>query len=218
MTQKIKFNKNKKIALGLFLFFAFFIIQFYSTIENVFAATATDDIIVTLDVTAGITISAGADVTMSPNLGVASNSSIGSSSWTVRTNAVNGYSLTITSLTNPALKSGVNSFADYTEAVAGTPDVWSIASGDKEFGYSAFGTDTPTATWGTGASCGSGGVPTATLKFNGASTANDAIATRSTVTPTSGIATTICFAAEQKDVYAPSGTYTATITATALTL
>ena len=218
METKIKMNKNKKIIMALFLFLAFFIIQFYSTIENAFAVVSvTDDVIVTLQVDEGITITSPLDVTMSPNLGVSSNSSIGSASWTVKTNGVNGYSLTITSLTNPALQSGVNSFANYTETVAGTPELWSVPAGSKEFGYSAFGTDTP-ADWGTGSSCGSGGIPTATLKFNGTSTANDPIATRATVTPTSGIDTTICFAAEQDTIYAPSGTYTATITATAMTL
>ena len=209
---------NKKIltlsiSLTLFLF-----VQFYPIIETAIAATATDNVIVTLDVTTGITISDGANVTMAPNIGVASDSSIGSSSWIVRTNAVNGYTLAVKASSSPALVSGPNSFADYTETVLGTPEVWSVGVVAKEFGYSAYGTDTTTATWGTAASCGAAGIPAALQKYVGFQISDKTIATRATVTPTSGVTTTICFAAAQNTIYAPSGTYTATITATATTL
>lgn len=213
-----KLKLNKKITVGIFVLFSFFIFQFYPLVETAIAASATDNVIVTLDVTAGITISDGAAVTMAPNLGVAADQSIGTSSWLVKTNAVNGYTLAVKASAAPALVSGANSFADYTEGTPGTPDVWSVPSGSKEFGYSAFGTDTNTTTWGTGASCGAAGVPLGTLKYDGFTTSDNTIATRATVTPTTGITTTICFAAEQDTIYAPSGTYTATITATATTL
>ncbi|MCM2339336.1 MAG: hypothetical protein NDI62_02680 [Burkholderiales bacterium] len=216
METKIKINK--KVVVGIFVLAFFLVVQFYSLIETAIAASATDNVIVTLDVTSGITISDGAAVTMAPNLGIAADQSIGTSSWLVKTNAVNGYTLAVKASASPALVSGANSFADYTEGTPGTPDVWNVPSGSKEFGYSAYGTDTPTATWGTGASCGAAGVPTATLKYDGFTTSDNTIATRATVTPTTGITTTICFAAEQDTVYAPSGTYTATITATATTL
>ena len=105
-------------------------------------ATATDNVIVTLDVTTGITISDGANVTMAPTLGVTADQSIGTSSWIVKTNAALGYTWQVKASAAPALVSGANSFADFTEAVSGTPEVWSVAGGAKEFGYSAFGTDT----------------------------------------------------------------------------
>lgn len=209
---------NKKVLVALFSLFAFIVFQFYPILENASAATASDNVIVTLDVDTGITISDGANVTMAPNIGVASDGSIGSSSWIVRTNSALGYTLAVKASASPALVSGANSFADYTEAVSGTPDVWSVGSGAYEFGYSAYGTDTPTGTWGTGTSCGAAGVPTGTQKYIGFETADRTIATRATTTSTSGITTTICFAAQQNAVYAPSGTYTATITATATTL
>jgi len=215
---KTKIIINKKVAIGLFILFLFLIVQFYPIVETVIAATATDNVIVTLDVTTGITISDGANVTMAPNLGVTADQSIGSSSWLVKTNATLGYTLAVKASAAPALVSGANSFADFTEAVSGTPEVWSVASGAKEFGYSAFGTDTATATWGTGASCGAAGVPTGTAKYVGFKITDKTIATRATVTPNAGITTTICFAAQQNAIFADSGTYTATITATALTL
>lgn len=182
------------------------------------AVTANDSVLVTLDVDAGITITSPADVVMAPNIGVASDGSIGSAVWTVKSNVAAGYTLAVKASASPALVSGGNSFADYTEAVAGTPEVWSVPSGAKEFGYSAFGTDVSTVEYGTGASCGSSGTPTGTAKYEGFETTDNTIATRAAVTPTAGIATTVCFAAEQDTIYAAAGTYTATITATATTL
>ncbi|MEI6281053.1 MAG: hypothetical protein WCP17_03595 [bacterium] len=217
---KTKIYENKKIIIGLVTLFVFVIVQFYSIVKTVFAQTspATDGVLVSLDVTSGITISNGADVTMAPNMGITSDSSIGTSSWLVKTNSLGGYTLAVKASTTPALKSGINSFADYTEASTGVPESWSIAGGDKEFGYSAYGTDTNGATWGTAGSCGSAGLPDVAQKYVGFSTLDKTIATRAAVTPTSGITTTICFAAAQNAVYAASGSYTATITATATTL
>ena len=212
-TQKINLNKKIITPFTLILFFVF---QFYPIMETANAASATDNVIVSLDVTSGITISNGADVTMAPNIGVASDSSIGTSSWVVKTNSTLGYTLAVKASTAPALVSGVNSFADYHAGT--TPALWSVGSGNKEFGYSAYGTDTDTATWGTAASCGGSGIPDVAQKYAGFITSDNTIATRATVTPTSGITTNICFAAAQNAIYAPSGTYTATITATATTL
>lgn len=184
----------------------------------VYAATAPDNVVVTLNVDAGITISDGAAVTMSPNMGAGVSSSIGSSSWLVKTNNTAGYKLDVKASASPALVSGANSFADYTEASNGVPEVWSVPSGAKEFGYSAYGNDTATATWGTGAGCGGSGAPLGTMKYVGFETTDKTIATVGTPTPYAGTTTNICFAVEQDTIYAPAGTYTATITATATTL
>ncbi|MEK7572661.1 MAG: hypothetical protein AAB493_02310 [Patescibacteria group bacterium] len=216
----MKINKNKKIVVGVFIF-VFLLMLFSFLIGDAFAVTVTDNVVVTLDVTTGITISDGLPVTMSPNIGITSNGAIGSSSWIVKTNAALGYTLAVKADASPALRVlavPANNFADYTEAVSGTPELWSVASGAKEFGYSAYGTDTSTATWGTSASCGAAGVPAVAQKYVGFLITDKMIATRATVTPTSGVTTTICFAAEQNGIYAPSGTYTATVTATAITL
>jgi hypothetical protein len=214
---KTKINLNKKITISLLALFVFFIFQFYPIVETASAqSSASDNVIVNLDVTSGITISNGADVTMAPDIGVVSDSAIGTSSWVVKTNNVNGYSLSVKASTAPALQSGANSFADYHAGI--TPATWSVSSGNKEFGYSAYGSDTATGTWGTGSSCGAAGVPTSTLNYAGFTTSNNIIASSSAVTPNTGTMTTICFAAQQNGIYAPSGSYSATITATALTL
>jgi len=213
---------NKNILKKIFAIVLMIVIMFqaYFISETVMATgvTATDNVIVTLTVDEGITISDGLNVTMVPNIGVASDGSIGSSSWIVRTNSTAGYILAVKASTAPALKSGVNAFEDYTEVVGGTPEVWSVPPGSKEFGYSAYGTDTNSTTWGAAANCGAAGLPNAGQKYVGFSTTDKTIATRATVTATTGITTNICFAAEQDTLYAASGVYTATITATATTL
>lgn len=184
------------------------------------ATAVTNNVVVTLNVTSGVTISTGSNVTMLPNIGIASDRAVGGSAWTVATNSSTGYTLAVHASTNPALKNGViDSFANYTEAVAGTPELWTgVTAGLKEFGYGAYGTDTPTATWGTPTGCGNTGtgVPDAAGKFKGMTTVDATIASRGGVTPTTGITTNICFAAQETSVYAAAGAYTATVTATAV--
>jgi len=195
---------------------------FYSVIiepTTALATAVTNNVVVTLNVTSGVTISTGAAVTMLPNIGIASNAAVGGSAWTVATNSATGYTLAVHSTTTPALKNAaIDSFADYTEAITGTPDLWGgVAAGTKEFGYGAYGTDTPTATWGTPTTCGntSTGAPDVAGKFRGFTGTDVTIASRATVTPTTGITTNICFAAQQNATYAAAGAYTATVMATA---
>ena len=184
------------------------------------AASASDVVVVTLNVDAGISITDGANATMTPNIGLTSNKSVGSSSWNVKTSSVTGYTLAVKAFTSPALKNGsIDSFNDYTP-VGGVPDLWGgVASGTKEFGFSAYGTHA-LADFGSPVNCGntSSGVPDASAKYQGFSTSDYTIATSSTVTTTAGVVTNICFAAEQNGTYAASGVYTATITATASTI
>ena len=229
------FKKTLSIVLAIVI-----ILQIYFLAEPVTAVDDTDGVEVTLTVDSGITISNGDNVIMDPTLGITANSSIGSSAWTVKTNNRTGYTLAVKADTNPALKSPENNtFEDYTEA-SGTcsdlsyttratclsaskiwtpvPEAWDVVSGAKEFGYSAYGDNTSTATWGTSLSCGSAGAPATSQYYAGFTTSNNVIATKGEPTTTSGVETTICFAAEQDTIYAPSGTYTATITATAATL
>lgn len=215
--------KIKNIILKKVLPFSvvsLFLIQiFYVTNEPnlVQGASQGDSVTVSLTVEAGLTITTPADVTMAPNISMSTNGSIGNAAWTVKTNAPAGYTLNVKASTTPALKSGSNSFTDFTEAVSGTPEAWSVTNA-QEFGFSAYGSNTDTGVWGTGASCGSAGAPVGTMRYVGFKTTDKAIATTNTVTPVAGTTTTLCLAAEQDGIYAQSGTYTATITATAVTL
>lgn len=223
----------KKI-LPISIITLFFAQALYVTVVEPTIATAvsvSDTVVVNLNVEAGIAITGGTDpVTMSPNIGVTAMKSVGESSWNVKTNNATGYTLTVQApvttpaLIKPAVPGLADSFADYTPA-AGIPDTWGgVASGDKEFGFSARGPTTDVlASFGpTATTCGDTGTGIVNgtskyLGFNGATPIQ--IATRTTPTTPSGITTYICFAAEQgSGTYATSGTYTTTITATASTL
>ncbi|MEN9405590.1 MAG: hypothetical protein RLY47_549 [Candidatus Parcubacteria bacterium] len=182
------------------------------------AATASDTVVVTLNVDAGISITSPADVPMSQNLGVSADTAVGTAVWNVKTNNAAGYTIAVKATTSPALVSGANSVADYTPGVAATPETWSVSSGSAEFGFSAFGSHISTGTWGTDSDCLAGAnVPSAGLKYRDFDTSDITIGSSNATTTTTGVDTTVCFAAEQDTVYIPSGVYQATIVATATT-
>ena len=187
--------------------------------EIVGAATASDTVIVTLNVTAGISITSPADVTMSTALGVTQNSAIGTSTWNVKTNSALGYTLALRATSSPAMTSGSNFVSDYQ---TGAPNTWNATATQSYFGYSGFGTDISTGTWGTGSACNggtNGNATSTTLKYKGFTTSDVTIATRSATTTPTGVDSTICYAVEQgASSYIPSGVYQATIIATATTL
>lgn len=212
--KKFCFKKVLAISLiAIFLVQALYISFFEPNILD--AATDSDDVVVTLNVESGLILSDGSDVLMSPNMGVSAHSSIGGSSWIATTNSATGYTLAVKADTDPALKNGViSSFADYTEDATGTPETWSVESGTYQFGYSVNGSDVTSGTWGTAVTCGAAGVPDADGKYRGLTTSDVVVSSHPTTTPVTGIQTNICFAAEQKDVFAPSGTYQATVIAT----
>ncbi len=189
---------------------------FYSAFEptRVSAVDVSDEVIVTLNVDAGISITSPSNTTMSRNLGVSVNTAIGTTTWNVKTNNAAGYTLAVKATSTPAMLSGSNSITDYQ---TGSPDTWSVSASDARFGYSAYGTDVPTGTWGSFSNCGVH-VANASGLYKGFTTSNVTIATRSATTTTSGVDSSVCYAVEQNGIYIPSGTYTATIVATATTL
>ncbi len=184
------------------------------------AATASDTVMVTLNVDAGISITSPSDVSMSQNLGVSALVATGNAVWNVKTNNSAGYTLGVKATSSPALESGSNSVADYTPAVAATPETWSVPSGTAEFGFSGFGSHISTGTWGTDSDCvgGTANDPSTGLKYRDFDTSDITIASSAATTTTAGVDSTVCFAVEQDGFYIPSGVYRATIVATATTL
>jgi hypothetical protein len=192
---------------------------------------AADTVIVTQAVTAEITISAPADMTMAPSIpGMTGGIGDGSVAWTVTTNRTAGYTLSLRAAASPALTRTApppaDSFADYTPAVAGTPDIdWSIPAAASEFGFTVDGADSAllfrrggTVGTPTGA-CGSAAIvdPVGQCWINTATAAPGlTIAFRTSATPVAGIATTVPFRAQvTPGRHQLDGAYTATITATA---
>lgn len=209
---------KKIVGLSLVITMAGFL--FVPTLEPMFAQAVTDSVIITLNVTSGITIDSPADASMSTALGVSQNTAVATTTWNVKTNNALGYTLALSASTNPAMQQSAT--ATITDFNVGVPMTWVATSSNAYFGYSAFGTDTSTGTWGTGAVCSTGANAHAistTLKYRGLSTSpGTTVSTRAATTTPSGINTTVCYAVEQNGFYIPSGTYTATVTATALAL
>jgi hypothetical protein len=217
----INFKVMKKLTnklIGLSMVLTILCYFGYSSIEpqRVSATAASDSVVITLNVTQGISITTPADVTMLPTLSVSQSQSLASTTWNVKTNDGAGYTLNLLATSSPALKQSASAyFEDYQ---TGAPNTWTATSTHAYFGYSGYGTDTSTATWGTGSLCGSGaGVPSTNQKWKGFTTSSSTthIATRAATTTPAGVDTTVCYAADQNDIYVPSGTYTATIQATA---
>lgn len=215
--KKLTFKKIASLSTVSFLIISMFLVA----VEPSQAQAVTDVVLVNQTVTSGISISSPADITMTA-LTTSQNTAVGSATWTVTTNNAAGYSLTLFAGAAPAMvrSGGGGNIVDYTPAVAETPETWSVSSA-SEFGYSARGTDVPTGTWGTDADCIAGAdVPSTTLKWRDFDLTGsaDQIATSASQTSTSGTASTMCVATEQAGIFAASGTYTATITATATAL
>lgn len=218
MTQQFIYMKR---ALAAAIIATVLVATSYIFLEPQLVRAVTDNVTVTLTVDNAITISAAADMTMSPNLGLAVATSTASTTWTVVTNDPDGYTLEVRATGTPALVGGANSIADYTELASGTPESWDIPTGSStaEFGFSAFGTDVSTGTWGTDGVCEDPtNLVSAERKYVGFKGTQDIqIATRSSTTSPSGVASTICVAVEQAGAYSvPSGVYTGEIVATAL--
>ncbi len=165
-----------------------------------------------------ISISDGANITMSAIGGIGAQASTGSTSWTVITDNVSGYQMTIVASTSPALKSGSESFSNYTTAIAEPDYTFSIGSTVSEFGFSPEGADIPTLFKDNGSSCNAGSGDTADKCWDALTTSAKQIAYRTTSTP-GGTLTTLKVRAENgADHLQMAGTYTANLTVTALTL
>ncbi|MEN9649256.1 MAG: hypothetical protein RL094_223 [Candidatus Parcubacteria bacterium] len=210
--------KSLKVAVATFLIASVVFIAAEPVLTD--AATSSNTTVVTLTVTTGISVTGASTATMSQSLGAATNGAIATTTLTVTTNNSLGYTLAVRATTSPAMQSGANTIADYQ---TGSPNFWNATSGNAYFGYSAYGTDVSSGTWGAQGSGGCSATSTAhatstTLKYKGFTTGDVTIATRNSTTTTSGVDATVCYAVEQKNYYIPSGTYNATIIATGTTL
>lgn len=205
----------KKITF-LSLLIEFVVFVFYAALEPALsqAVTASDVVLVTQSVTAGISITSPADVALTA-LTTSQNTAVATTTWTVTTNNATGYSLTVAADQAPAMRKGLTStyFADYNGPLV----PWTVTNA-FQFGFSAIGSNT--TGYGSGSICttGAANVQSTTLGwkgFNGVTGIE--IASSTATTTTSGIATSLCVSTEQDGVFAPSGSYTATTTATATT-
>lgn len=204
----------------------------FSSVEPALAtaATASNDTVVTLNVTAGISLTGASTASMSQSLGITANVAVGTTSLTVITNDLGGYILQVKATSTPAMVAVGSSTMNIPDYQTGTPNTWNATSGNAFFGYSAFGSDVPTATWGdnsaTSVCYGASSVhaTSTALKYKGFTTSNVTVGTGSATTTPSGTVTNLCYAVEQKNYFIPvragvtTEVYQATVVATATTI
>ena len=191
------------LSVFLIIFQVSFVL--WEKFQGLVAGEASDSITVSVSVVPSISIDSPSDVSLSPNI-QETGSATGSATWNVKTNNTNGWRLDLNASGSPAMKSGSDSFADYTESSSGVPEAWSIASSDSEFGFSTSGSYAESGF--------SGGKY---LGFNGTTRIKGAH--RDTQSGGSGDDITVDFKAEVGSGHnQPEGTYSATVTATATTL
>ncbi|MFH1233495.1 MAG: hypothetical protein V1649_02475 [Patescibacteria group bacterium] len=194
--------------------------------EPELASAVVDSVVVTQAVTAEISISSPADVTMSSAIpGITGNLGsprTGSTSWTVITNNVTGFNMTLKSTSTPSMiLDGTNNFSDYSPVTVNVPDyTWgSPVASVAEFGYTvepATVGDTTVLFRDSGTACNTGALNTVGMCWLNASTTEVTAINRSTNTTAAGEAEVVKFQTESNAKYLKSGNYTATIIATAL--
>jgi hypothetical protein len=216
MNDRKRKNNNKKFKnlerltlLAVFLSGVIVVSFFFAWMEEyrlLIAGTDTDSVTVSVNVTETISINAPSDITLMPEI-VETGSATGNTTWIVETNNADGWKLELNASVSPAMSNGGNNFADYTETTSGIPESWNIASNSSEFGFSVGGSY---AGW----EYSDGNL------YEGFDGSNKIlVAQDSGTTPGGGAEVDVYFKAEVGiDKIQPSGTYTATITATATTL
>ncbi len=164
-----------------------------------------------------ITISAPSNLTLPSVVSAPGGQSSGSVAWTVITDNEAGYTLAIKAATNPALKSSGDSFANYTPGGSVPDYTWSVAANGSEFGFSPEGADVASNYLDNGSTCGTGSSETADRCWDSFSTTNKTIASRASNNTPSGTVTTVKLQAEVTTGRSQTiGSYSATLTATAL--
>jgi len=183
-----------------------------------FAATSADSFTTSLNVTSEISITDCANIALSA-ISLATDASIGSTTCSIDTTNITGYTMSVAASTSPALKSGSNYFSD--KSTSTMPSLWSDPGSNNQFGFSLYGPNVTSGTWGTPGTdyCGST-TPTAinsNLKWYGFMTQGTTTINTSTST-VSAIPFIFCVAAEQGATSnALSGAYYSTSTLTVST-
>jgi hypothetical protein len=167
-----------------------------------------------------ISISDFAAVTMSPSIpGVSGGYADGSTTVRVITDSPSGYTLSIASVSDPALTKGSDSIADYAPVGAAPDYTYITDASDAHFGYTPEGSDIVSRFKDNGSACNTGGLDTSLACWDGLSTSEEIIAQSTGSNHPSGTVTTLNFRVGIGGMVVQTpGSYTATTTITALTL
>ncbi len=167
-----------------------------------------------------LSLSTVSDVIMSPSIGgVTGGTSNGSSSFTVITDSPAGYTVSIQASNSPAMRSDLDTIADYTSAGADPDFNFSIPSSASAFAFTVEGVDSDQKFKDDGSACNTGAGNTADKCWVGLSTSPQIIVSRTSANQPSGTLTTLKFQAQSGSAHVQvEGTYVATTTITALSL
>lgn len=173
-----------------------------------------------LSAEATISISDAANVNLGSINGLTGGSATGQSEWLVTTDSPSGYSLSIKASTNPALKSSISSFADYTPAGSDPDYSFSIATTASEFGYSPEGSDIIGRYKDNGTICNAGTSDASDKCWDAFSTTDNQISASGSSNYPTGATTTVKYRAQvgTSKIQDSGSDYSATITVTAITL
>ena len=200
---------GKVILAAVFMLSTF---CYYTT--PTYAASDFDIITVDLHVGGTISIVCTGTVTMGAITGTGqSNLATNSATCTIITGNATGYNLNWQA-SSATMASGGDTIAAYTPAVANTPETWSVAGADSEWGahLGASSTTVDTGVWGLADTYAGG----KWLNVNNA--ASFEIANRGSNTDPSGDTEYIFFGGEVgASHFQPTGTYTVDVTMTATT-
>jgi len=167
-----------------------------------------------------LAVTVPSNVSLSPNIptlgGGAAN---GVASWTVTTDNISGYSMSIRSSGAPAMISGANSFLDYVPAGAPPDFTFTTPSASRRFGFSPEGTDISQRFRDNGAVCNAGALDTTSACWDPLAASPANIASRATPNHPLGTLTTVRFRAESGATNVqPVGSYQATTTLTVIAI
>jgi hypothetical protein len=166
-----------------------------------------------------ISISSPDDVNLGTLSGFTGGTATGALTWTVITDNPAGYNLSVKAGTVPTLSTGTYNIADYTP-VGGTttPDYnWSIGSAASEFGFAPYNSASQIQKFkDNGSSCNNGSTITDLKCWFGFATSDTQVANRTSSTTGENTKINLQTQINTANGYQENGTYTATITATAV--
>jgi hypothetical protein len=167
-----------------------------------------------------IALSGMGAVTLTPSIpGISGGFSNGSTTFTVTTDSRSGYDVTIRASQSPAMQKGGDSIADYAPSGAAPDFSFTTDATDSHLGFTPEGVDIVSRYKDNGATCNTGGVDTSLSCWDGLSTTDRTIVSRTSANHPTGSTTTVHFrVGVGGSVYQAPGTYTATTTITALPL
>lgn len=166
-----------------------------------------------------ISITDSSNITL-PNIsGVSGGNSSGQSTWTVVTDDLAGYSLTVAAATSPALKSAQYSILDYVPSGSDPDYNFNVGNASSTFGFSPEGINIIQRYKDNGSACNTGAGNTVDKCWDGLSTTPKLIAQSASSNHPAGATTTVKYLVGigSNKIQEP-GTYTANLTVTALPL